>query len=371
NRLSGELAAQRTEMLAEREHLNGVLESMVEGVLVTDEKGRILQTNAALQTMFGLARPPIGRTSLEALRNPGLEDILARASRNGERTSGSVRLSHPLERTLEVGVASLGGSAGPGVVAVFHDITRLNKLEALRRDFVANVSHEIRTPVTVIRGCAETLIGGAEDEGERRRFTEIIIRHADRLTDLVDDLLALSSLESTAPPIRPEVLGVAELLASVEEAFRLRAAERGIVLDLRAPQPAISLRGDRRLLEQVFSNLLDNALKHTERGGRVTLSAAPDGDAMVFHVADTGCGIPAADLDRVFERFFRVDRARSRKLGGTGLGLAIVKHIVLLHGGRITVRSRLGEGTEFLVRLPGADAASADPREMQGVPDSR
>ncbi|MFN2431902.1 MAG: ATP-binding protein [Gemmatimonadota bacterium] len=368
NRMSRELAHQREELVAEKEQLAGVLDGMVEGVLVTDPGGRILQTNPALQQMFGLPRPPVGRTSLEALRNPGLEEVLARALARRERTGAVVRISHPVERHLQVGVAPLGGNgAGQGTVAVFHDITRLKKLEDVRRDFVANVSHEIRTPVTAIRGYAETLRDAAESAEERSRFAQIVIRHADRLTHLIDDLLALSSLESADYVLRLERVAAADLLAAVDEAFRPRAAEKGVHLALEPAPPGLALRGDRRLLEQVLGNLVDNAVKYTESGGRVTLAAAAAGPpggggdgGVEFTVSDTGCGIPAGDLERVFERFFRVDRARSRKLGGTGLGLAIVKHIVLLHGGEVRVRSRLGEGSVFTVALPVGGPAAAE-----------
>jgi two-component system phosphate regulon sensor histidine kinase PhoR len=353
NRMSRDLARQRAEIVEEKEQLVGVLEGMVEGVLVTDRHGRIVQTNGALKQIFGLSRPPVGRTSLEALRSPPLEEILERALERRERAGGVVRLTHPVDRQLEVEVAPLGGDAdGHGVVAVFHDVTRLKKLEAVRRDFVANVSHEIRTPVTAIRGYAETLRGAADDPEERARFAEIIIRHADRLTELVDDLLALSSLESEGYVLQPGPVRASELLLAVEEVFRPRAAEKGIVLEVQPASADLVMRGDRKLLEQVLANLVDNAVKYTEAGGRVTLRAAREDGSAVFRVADTGCGIPAADLERVFERFFRVDRARSRRLGGTGLGLAIVKHIVLLHGGQVRVASRVGEGSEFRVTLP-------------------
>ena len=367
NRMSRDLADRHRQIAAEKEQLLGVLEGMVEGVLVTDRGGMVVQANEALRQMFGLARRPVGRTTLEALRNPPLEDILARALRGGERSSGVVRLTHPADRQLEVEVAPLGRDGQVhGAVAVFHDVTRLKKLEAVRRDFVANVSHEIRTPVTAIRGYAETLRGAMDDPEERARFTDIIIRHADRLTTLIDDLLALSSLESDGYILRLERVAAADLLAAVEEAFRPRAADKGVTLVL-APLPAdLALTGDRRLLEQVLANLVDNAVKYTDPGGRITLRAAVEGGRARLSVADTGCGIPAAALERIFERFFRVDRARSRKLGGTGLGLAIVKHIVLLHGGEVDVASRVGEGSEFTVRLPlqGPPRRQAEEQEL-------
>lgn len=378
NRMSRELAEQRAQIVAEKEQLLGVLEGMLEGVLVTDAKAKVVRANPALQQMFGLARSPVGKTSLEALRNLALEEGLRRTLENGERTDGTLRLSYPVERHLKFGVAPLGSDGHVhGAVAVFDDITRLERLEGVRRDFVANVSHEIRTPVTAIRGYAETLRDAAEGSEERARFAQIIIRHADRLTDLVDDLLVLSSLESAEYSLNRDRVSAADLLAAVEEAFRPRAIERGVSLQVEPAPADLVLTGDRRLLEQVLGNLVDNSIKYTEPGGWVRMSAvqgeparggpapgeptreepaagrdlAPDG-SVVFSVADSGSGIPASDLQRVFERFFRVDRGRSRKLGGTGLGLSIVKHIVMLHGGRVAVRSRVGEGSEFTVTLP-------------------
>jgi two-component system phosphate regulon sensor histidine kinase PhoR len=353
NRMSGELARQRAQIVAEKEQLEGVLESMVEGVLVIDRQGRIIQTNPALEQMFALTRNPVGRTALEALRNPSLEEALASVLGGSGRTQSTVRLTHPIDRHLEVGVAPLGGDGNVrGAVAVFHDITRLEKLEAVRRDFVANVSHEIRTPVTAIRGYAETLREAAESAEQRTRFAQIIITHADRLTQLVDDLLALSSLEGAGYVLRVERLAARDLLQVVDEAFRPRAQEKGVTLVVGAIGADLALSGDRRLLEQVLGNLVDNAIKYTDAGGRVTMGAAAADDGVIFTVADTGSGIPAPDLQRIFERFFRVDRGRSRKLGGTGLGLSIVKHIVMLHGGDVGVKSRVGEGSEFTVRLP-------------------
>ena len=321
NRTSSELARQRAEIVAEKQQLLGVLEGMVEGVLVTDRTGRIVQTNEALQQMFGLGRPPVGRTALEALRNPPLEEILERALSGHERAGGVVRLSHPIERHLEVEVAPLGRNGDTlGVVAVFHDVTRLKKLEAVRRDFAANVSHEIRTPVTAIRGYAETLRGTTDSPEERTRFAEIIMRHADRLTDLVDDLLALSSLENEGYNLQLGRVAAGDLLVTVQEIFQPRAAEKGIVFEVATSSSDLTLVGDRKLIDQVLANLVDNAIKYTEAGGRVGVQASREGDQVVFTVADSGAGIPAQDLDRVFERFFRVDRAPLPQARGDGAG---------------------------------------------------
>jgi two-component system phosphate regulon sensor histidine kinase PhoR len=346
--------------VAERDRLAAVLDAMVEGVLVVDAAGRILQANPAFDRLFGLARTPVGRTTLESLRNPAVEDVLHAALSRGERGAGFVRLARPVERTLEVAAAPLGAPARTGAVAVFHEVTRLERLEALRRDFVAGVTHEIRTPVTAIRGWAETLRDAGEDPAERARFADVIVRQADRLARLVDDLLILSSVESGGYRLRPERLPAGDLLRAALEAFEPRAREAGIALTVSSPEAAVL--GDRRLLDQAIANLVDNALRHTERGGRVELRAEASGEDRVrIAVRDTGCGIPPEDLDRVFERFFRVDRARGRRAGGAGLGLALVKHVAAVHGGRVEVRSRVGEGSEFALVLPAARGPAAPP----------
>jgi two-component system phosphate regulon sensor histidine kinase PhoR len=360
NRMSRELARSRDATVAERDRLAAVLDAMVEGVLVVDAAGRILQANPAFDRLFGLARTPVGRTTLESLRNPAVEDVLHAALSRGERGAGFVRLARPVERTLEVAAAPLGAPARTGAVAVFHEVTRLERLEALRRDFVAGVTHEIRTPVTAIRGWAETLRDAGEDPAERARFADVIVRQADRLARLVDDLLILSSVESGGYRLRPERLPAGDLLRAALEAFEPRAREAGIALTVSSPEAAVL--GDRRLLDQAIANLVDNALRHTERGGRVELRAEASGEDRVrIAVRDTGCGIPPEDLDRVFERFFRVDRARGRRAGGAGLGLALVKHVAAVHGGRVEVRSRVGEGSEFALVLPAARGPAAPP----------
>jgi two-component system phosphate regulon sensor histidine kinase PhoR len=363
NRMSRELARSRDATVAERDRLAAVLESMAEGVLVTDRSSRIVQANPAFERLFGLTHAPVGRTTLESLRSPALENVLHAALAGGERTAGFVRLSRPVERVLEVAAAPLGGGRRAGAVAVFHEVTRLEKLEALRRDFVASVTHEIRTPVTAIRGWAETLRDAGDDPAERERFAEIIIRQADRLAQLVDDLLTLSSVESGGYRLRPEPLAAGDLLRGAVETFEPRAREAGIELTAAAATD-LTVLGDRRLLDQAIANLVDNALRHTDRGGAVELRVeAVEGGRVRIAVRDDGCGIAPADLERVFERFFRVDRARRRNGGGgAGLGLALVKHVAALHGGRVEARSRPGRGSEFGLVLPAARHENPEPK---------
>ncbi len=231
-------------------------------------------------------------------------------------------------------------------------LTELGRLERVRIDFVANVSHELRTPLTSIKGFVETLRDGAlKDPETAGRFLEIIRKHTDRIIAIVDDLLTLSHLEGSGPSLNLAEMDLAELAEEVAEGFRRRCEEKTLSLRLELKRPA-RLRGDRDRLAQVFTNLLDNAVKYTPEGGSVSLSLAPEGEGWRIQVADTGIGIPVEHLPRIFERFYRVDKARSREMGGTGLGLSIVKHIVQAHGGSIDASNPPGRGTLFTVRLP-------------------
>jgi len=265
---------------------------------------------------------------------------------------------------LQLNAARLTADDGApfGFVLVLHDVSELRRLETVRRDFVANVSHEIRTPLTAIKGYAETLLGPAGDERETAiRFLQVIDRHSERLGRLIDDLLTLSDLEFGRTPPRRRPLAVEPVIDDVVQILGDRAAQRGIALttDVDGATPTVDADGDQ--LRQVLINLVDNAIKYTPDGGTVHLGArgSDDGADVEFAVVDTGPGIPSQDLPRLTERFFRVDKARSRELGGTGLGLAIVKHIVQAHGGRLVIDSALGHGTTVRVSMPAArdDAA--------------
>jgi len=247
---------------------------------------------------------------------------------------------------------------------VLHDLTRIRQFEAMRADFVANVSHELRTPLTAIRGYAETLQGGALRDADRAaEFVGVIQRHSERLTRLIDDLLTLSDLELGRTEIRPRVLAVSEAVAAPVEMLRQKADERGVELRAEIPEGLPAMLADRDRVEQVLINLIDNAIKYSGAGSRVRVLArlvAPNGRTCVeLSVCDNGSGIPEKDIPRLTERFYRVDRARSRELGGTGLGLAIVKHIVQAHGGALAIESALGRGTTVRVTLPTVDESPA------------
>jgi two-component system phosphate regulon sensor histidine kinase PhoR len=243
-----------------------------------------------------------------------------------------------------------------GVVAVFHDISDLKRVERIRRDFVANVSHELRTPVTVIKGYAETLLSGAlsDDPQRAERFLGIIQNHADRLSSLVRDLLTLSELESGEVSMHPLSVQVEDAVRHALLLVGQRGEEKGVNLEYMGATGAACVKADRSRLDQVLINLLDNAIKYSGQGGTVTVRAVEEGDMVRISVRDSGIGIPDKDLPRLFERFYRVDEARSRDRGGTGLGLSIVKHIVQAHGGSVSVESTQGVGSVFSFTLPKA-----------------
>jgi two-component system phosphate regulon sensor histidine kinase PhoR len=239
---------------------------------------------------------------------------------------------------------------------VLHDITELRKLERVRRDFVANVSHEFKTPLTAIQGFSETLLAGAIDDPQNReRFLGIILEHSRRLARLTDDLLKLSQMDADRLEVEIRGVSVAELIDSCLQTAQHRAAEKELEVTADFPAGLPNIAGDRRRLAEVLQNLLDNAIQYTLAGGRIIVSAALRGTDVVFTVADTGIGIPKVDQSRIFERFYRVDAARSREAGGTGLGLAIAKHLVEVHGGRIWVESEIGHGSKFHFSVPVFD----------------
>jgi two-component system phosphate regulon sensor histidine kinase PhoR len=259
-------------------------------------------------------------------------------------------------RVLAVQAASFSIAGAKGAVAVFHDMTEVRRLETVRRDFVANASHEIKTPLTAIRGFAETLLGAGLPERETRNYLQIILNHSERLTQLVEDLLELSRLEAGSHKLEPNALDVAALATRVCEELAPRIRERGF--DVRVyGDGAPRAFADPRAVEQILQNLLDNALKYSDTGKRIDVRVRAEGTSVRVDVADFGPGIPEADRARIFERFYRVDRGRSREQGGTGLGLAIVKHLVQASGGEVWVESTPGEGSTFSFTLPAADRA--------------
>jgi len=346
--------------LTEERNLSAaILASMVEGVAVINGGERLVFANRAFTEILELdVAPKEGSSLVEVARQTEIiaavrRALSAQAAVHGEIATGTVR-----QRYFAVSVSAVKAGASSGAVIVLHDITDLRRLERVRRDFVANVSHEFKTPLTAIQGFAETLLGGALDDQEnRRRFLEIVLEHARRLARLTDDLLELSQIEAERFELEIRPLPVCQLLESCIETTRLRAAEKQLALAAECPPGLPDIAGDRRRLTEVLQNLLDNAVQYTPSGGKIEVLARTQGREVQFTVNDTGIGIPKAEQARIFERFYRVDTARSREVGGTGLGLSIAKHIVEAHAGRIWVESELGQGSSFHFTVPVFDAA--------------
>ena len=356
----GRVAAQVNE-LVDKVRLEGarrdaILTGMVEGVLAVDKELRVTFCNTAFATAFGVHGPvPAGLPVLRLVRDPDFLEMLRAVVASGESLKRRMHLTGADGRSFEVQAAPLAGVSSSGAMAILHDITDLERLERVRKDFVANVSHELRTPLTAIRGYAETLLDGALDDSDnRRRFVEIIQSHAIRLNNIAADLLTLSELESGRASVAPGKLSV---LATLEAAMRTVESEAvmrkvhlgwGTVEDLQ-------VMGSKIKLEQAFVNLLDNAVKFNRGEGEVWVEAARQpGGKVAITIADSGIGIPSEDLPRIFERFYRVDKARSREVGGTGLGLSIVKHVIEQMQGSVSVESQLNKGSRFTIILPEA-----------------
>ena len=364
--MAREVAATIAALRVERERLEAILRGMVEGVLVTDLRGTVALMNERARELLGLPRghDGAGRSLVEVTRQPQVGEMLRELAAGTATLSRDVTLDGAERATLQVNGARLCGADGEpfGYVLVLHDVTELRRLEVVRRDFVANVSHELRTPLTAIKGYAETLLGPAGDEREtRRRFLSVIDRHSERLGRLIDDLLTLSDLELGRSPLRLGTVAVAPAVEDVVQILSEAAARGSVDLDAQVDPATPPLEADADRFRQVLINLVDNAVKYTPEGGRVVVHAAAAPDGMVeVAIEDTGVGIPAHDLPRLTERFFRVDKGRSRALGGTGLGLAIVKHIVQAHGGELGITSAVGRGTTVRVLWPAAARALAE-----------
>ena len=362
----------------EEQKLRAVLAGMVEGVLVVTERGELVLLNERAREIFGLdpAHDYRSRPIIEICRDPELQQLIrdtVRMPATTARLAREISIAGESPRVLAVNAAPVHGDAAPlGYVLVFHEITELKKLEAVRRDFVANVSHELRTPLTAIRGYAETLLGGALEDGQHaRRFLGVIERNAERLTRLIDDLLTLSDLELGRLGLQRVAVSARAAIEAACEVVGEKARRGGVTLQLEEDGDLPAIDGDGDRVEQVLVNLIDNAVKYTPSGGRVTVTARrtangtrdgtpsrprPGGaDYVEVAVADTGIGIPSQELPRLTERFYRVDKARSRELGGTGLGLAIVKHIMQVHGGWMRIESELGKGTTVRVAFPAME----------------
>jgi two-component system phosphate regulon sensor histidine kinase PhoR len=349
--------------LRQKSENDAVLASMVEGVIAVDSDEKILSLNSAARNLLGLTELPTERSSLqETIRNSEFQRLMKMAISSHHPIEGEVSLLDENNTILLVHASPLQDSDGNsiGAVLVFHDITKLRKLESIRRDFVANVSHELKTPITSIKGFVETLIDGAiNNPSDSSRFLDIILKQSDRLSAIIEDLLALSRLEQdeSEDEIRKELASATDIMDRSAQSCQIKAGEKEIKIVCNGGEK-VYFNVNPHLLEQALVNLINNAIQYSQPQSQVIVTCSTEGQDVTFTVQDFGIGISKEHLPRLFERFYRVDRARSRKLGGTGLGLAIVKHIAQAHGGYIRVESIVGKGSIFTLNLPGARTAA-------------
>jgi len=341
NKMSEELKHLFDDLTLKQKELSSIISSLEEGLLVLDKEGRIILFNESFRKL--VRTNPEGRHWWEVLRNPMVGELIEKAKKEKRISSENLELN---EKEFLCSLVFI--PFREELVIVFHDITEFKKLEKIKTDLVVNVSHELRTPLTAIKGYVETL--EEEIEGDSKRYLDIIKRHTERLINIVADLLLLSELEEKGLTQIKEEVNLEKVVKDVFKIFDQKAKEKGLKLNLICEGNPV-VEGDAFKLEQMFINLIDNAIKYTERGEVLVYLKQTD-EEVIVKVKDTGIGIPKEHLDRIFERFYVVDKSRSKKLGGTGLGLSIVKHIVLLHNGKIDVKSSPGEGTEFIITFP-------------------
>jgi two-component system phosphate regulon sensor histidine kinase PhoR len=332
-----------SEVSRRTEELDGVFSSVAQGIVLLDGNGRILRANRGFEEIVG-QNSVEGKALWEVVHTLPLMDLVEKVRQTGPQPAEEMVIG---DKTVLCSIARV--AEGDNLITVLQDTTDVKRLEEVKREFVVNASHELRTPLTAIRGFLELL--ESEVEGESRRWVEVVRRNTERMTAIVEDLLRLSRLEAKGVELSIESVDISRILSDAVELFSGRADEKGLALRLSVAEGLPPLTADPYLVEQLVVNLVDNALKYTESGG-IEISCGLDGRWLRIVVSDTGIGIPEEHLSRIFERFYVVDKSRSRKMGGTGLGLAIVKHIVQLHGGTIAVESTVGTGTRFVVRLP-------------------
>jgi two-component system phosphate regulon sensor histidine kinase PhoR len=355
NFMASSLEKQMYEISENQQRLTGVLTNMTSGVIFVTENRRIMLVNPAVEKLLGTpGHELVGKLHIEAGKNFGLSQYIDNCIDTGEKFRKEIHIYYPQERILDVNFAPYINFKGEakGVVVVLHDITEIRRLEKMRSDFVTNVSHELRTPITSIKGFTETLLDGAmQDEDTCRNFLQIIYDESERLYRMIRDILDLSKIEQKRIPLTLERLNVHELIAGTITLLQDQLQRKQITLTM-PKKPEVWMITDRDSLHQIVLNLVTNAIAYTPEGGSIQITAETDGVSVVLKVIDTGIGIPETDIQRIFERFYRVDKARSRDSGGTGLGLAIVKHLVENLNGQITVESAEGQGSTFTVTLP-------------------
>jgi two-component system phosphate regulon sensor histidine kinase PhoR len=355
NHMSDRLAGQFAQLEEDRQQLHAILSGMAEGVVALDADQRVLFANDRAYRLLGLsAKAAAGRPFPDVVSHPVLRDAARQALAHPEPYCGELTIHGPALRSLTVQAVRISGPPARGAVLVLHDTTELRRLERLRQEFAANVSHELKTPLAVIKAAVETLLDGADDDpAARELFLGQIDDQADRLHALILDLLSLARIEAGAEVLEFHPIRVGDAVAACLERHRTRAEAKGLALAAQPPGAGeVIAWADADALDQILDNLIDNAVKYTAASGRIRVSWRAEGPDVYLAVEDTGVGIPEPDLPRVFERFYRVDKARSRELGGTGLGLSIVKHLAQSMGGGVSAASTLGQGTTFTVRLP-------------------
>jgi two-component system phosphate regulon sensor histidine kinase PhoR len=358
NTMAGQLRDRIDTVMRQRNEIEAMLSSMIEGVIAVDRDEHIISMNQAAAAMFSCDAAKVqGRSIQEVVRNTVLHDFVKTALTSQEPVERDIVLYSDVERIINAhGTILQGGEHRAGALIVLNDVTRLWRLENIRRDFVANVSHEIRTPITAIKGFVETLRDGSvKDPRESSRFLGIVEKHADRLEAIIEDLLSLSRIERGAEGehINLQVGRIRDVLVAAIQVCEVKAAPKKITLELSCSEE-LKAAINPALLEQAVVNLIDNAVKFSDEGSTVLVKAVQRDDQISISVSDQGCGIEKEHLPRLFERFYRVDKARSRQMGGTGLGLAIVKHIAQAHGGRVSVESTPGKGSTFSIHIPSA-----------------
>jgi two-component system phosphate regulon sensor histidine kinase PhoR len=360
NDMSERLATRIARLEEDRQQLRTILSGMVEGVVALDAEQRLLFANDRATDLLELpTQAPVGRRLWEVVRQRQLLDVVQRALEQPEPLQEEINWTGATPRSLTLHVARLPGNPSRGAVLVLHDTSELRRLERLRQEFVANVSHELKTPLSVIKACVETLqLGAVDDPQNRDVFLERIAEQSDRLHALILDLLSLARIESGAEMFEFGPVPVAPVVQGCLARHRTRAEGRHQTLTIANNGDGVAdgyaVWADEEAFGQILDNLIDNAVKYTPEGGEIRVGWQLDGDQVCLEVADNGIGIPEYDLPRIFERFYRVDKARSRQMGGTGLGLSIVKHLVQALHGSIGATSRVGKGSTFTVRLPRA-----------------
>ena len=329
-----------------------IFSAMRDGLLVVDAERRITLLNAALQELFGLKDDSLGAPFLETMRDANVEEAISETFRCREPIERQIVVAN---RQLQINSVPMGEENGEiaGAVVLFHDITELKRADEMRRDFVANVSHELRTPLSILRGYIETMLDDPKmPRGECARILEVMEQHSKRLGLLANDLLTLAQLESGGSTVQLNQIDLLRLFSDLIRDWKKKFSVKSLKPVVDVSDDCSLIRADEARLREVFDNLLDNAVKYSSKGGEIRLSAARRDHEIVLGVSDNGIGIGSDDLPRIFERFYRADKARSRELGGTGLGLSIVKHIAQLHGGRVEAESEVGKGTTISVILP-------------------